>query len=142
MIVLSDYKDQMNQFVVSSLSKFTSEHYRPYVIGAYSCPAYGWTTLNFNITHDAPFDNCPDFEFVEYDLISFEDWENSLSEGDSEWQNIDGNVIKLKWDDGNEVLNELIFNFLKSIVLELKQTKSLPLTFVQMLDSKYCELIK
>jgi hypothetical protein len=142
MVKLLDYKDKIKEFILSTFNKFTSEQFRPYVIGVYCCPWSGWISMNFNITKDASLDSCPDFEFVEYDLIDFEDWENTYGHGDSKWRGINGEVLTLKWDAGDEVLNELFFHFLKSIVLELKESTALPLTLIQMLDSKYYELIK
>jgi len=143
MVNLLDYKDDIKEFILSNFNKFTSEQYRPYVIGVYCCPTYGWISLNFNLAKDATMDSCPDFEFVEYSFISFEHWEkNAMKFGDSKWQDTNGKILTKKWGDGAEILNEFFFDFLKSIVSELKQIRILPFTFIQMLDSTYSELIK
>jgi len=139
MIDLRDYKNKIAQFILNGLNKFTMENGEPHTMGIYSCPCNGWISLNFNGDQHPGTKNCPDFEFVEYDLIDFEGWSKEY-ENDSEWIDIVGHKLKLVFE-GDEALNKLIFDLLKSIAVELKQSNQLPAVFLQMLDSSQEELI-
>jgi len=132
----------IEKFVIEGANKFRLEHGEPYFMGLYSCPSIGWISLNFNTNENFSVLNCPDFEYVEYDLIEFEEWISEYESGSSEWMDLSGDTIILGMGDSDEVLNITFFHFLKLIIEGLKQANQLPKVLVQLLDSRFKEEIK
>ncbi|MBP6387261.1 MAG: hypothetical protein KA327_11635 [Pseudarcicella sp.] len=130
---------RINSEIEKSIQKFVEENGIPKTLGIYCCPWAGWLTTNFNLSKDEQ--NCPDFEFVEFDLIE-------LPEIEEEHQNekpifkIGEILTTLNTNDfGDEAINEFIFNSLKSSAIKINEIKNIEVV-VQMLDSQYAEKIK
>ena len=68
MLDLNIFREEINEFLQSSIDGFMTNHGSPTAIGVYTCPQSGWMSGNFNISRsleEVGF-NCPDFEFVEF----------------------------------------------------------------------------
>ncbi|HEX8549821.1 MAG TPA: hypothetical protein VF691_22865 [Cytophagaceae bacterium] len=137
---LQDDAEKIEQFVLEGFNKFFTENGAPTVMGIYCCPSSGWISLNFNKekTLEQTFYNCPDFEYVEYSLIDLYDWVQEYESGSGVWKN-KTTTYKYNIDDGDEGLNIFIYNFLKTLILEISGKTTLPATFIQFLDSKIGE---
>lgn len=141
MLNLDNYISKIENFIQASIQKFQSEHQNPTSIGIYCCLSAGWLTMNFNIsrTVSETQNNCPDFEFVEFTYLGLEDWQNEYEKNSPEFM-VNEKIRKYNHDLGDEVFNELIFEFLKSIISKLGKTPDS--TFlIQMLDSRYIEIL-
>lgn len=125
--------------IENSIIKFIEENGNPKTIGIYCCPWAGWLTTNFNLTIDEQ--NCPDFEFVEFDFIELPELEEEYQNDKVEFK-IGDNIITLDIEEkGDEAINELMFNSIKTIAIRLKENKNIEVV-LQMLDSQYEEKIK
>ena len=145
MINLKDNFSTIETFISKNISKFKQENGTPKTIGIYSHPVYGWVSINFNKTKtlEETESNCPDFEFVEFDLIEFSDWEvKYFDESDTLILTEKGETITLDDEDGDEGFNEPVFNLLKSALVNIIPNNPHSEFFVQMLDSEFEEQIK
>lgn len=135
MVDLNQYTQDIKGFIDSSINKFRTEHQVPNSIGIYCCPWAGWLTTNFNINKSLleSDNNCPDFEFVEFDFFDLSEWQNEY-EKDNPAFKLNNETTYLNRDLGDEQLNQLIYNYLKPIVLELKENLN-SRVILQMLDS-------
>lgn len=97
-------------------------------------------TTNFNLdrTLKQTENNCPNFQFVEFDLLELAAWQEEYENDNPEFK-INGATIKHNHDFGVEKLNELIFSYLKPIVKRL-QDKNQSIFVLQMLDSSFVEV--
>ena len=141
MVVLDNYKSKIDEFIVESAQKFETLHGNPNSIGIYCCPWSGWLTINFNLNKSLQEtgDNCPDFEFVEIDILDFPEWQNEYESDNPEYQT--GNaVIQFNHEEGNEGLNKIFFSYLLPIVSETK-TKIKRKILLQFLDSNCNEVL-
>ncbi|MCK8521468.1 hypothetical protein M0D21_07810 [Aquimarina sp. D1M17] len=141
MIDLNKNTDEIKEFLSSSINRFIKENQIPKAIGIYCCPWSGWITTNFNITKkvEETSNNCPDFEFVEFDFLELAEWESEYEKDNPEFK-LNGEIQYYNDDLGDESLNEFIFEYLKPIVYEL--TKNYDSDFLlQMLDSTKAEII-
>ena len=141
MVDLNKKTKDIKEFFNSSINRFQEENRRPSAIGIYCCPWSGWITINFNITKKIvdTENNCPDFEFVEFDFMELAEWKSEY-ETDNPKYKLDGLTIQHNHDLGDENLNELIFDYLKPIVIELKNNYDSDF-LLQMLDSGKVEVI-
>ena len=138
MIDLDKHSSIIEKFVQASIDKFKTEKNKgPVSIGIYCCPWAGWLTTNFNITRtlEETENNCPDFEFVEFDFLDLEGWQDEY-ESDSPDYKVNGVVVHFDHDSGDENLNELAFKFLEPIVIRLKSVNGSDF-LLQMLDSRF-----
>lgn len=135
MVNLDTHTATIEEFVQTSIDKFKTDNETPSSIGVYCCPWAGWLTTNFNIdkTLADTDNNCPDFEFVEFDILELEGWQEEY-ESENPTYDLSGVITKHQPDDGDEKLNELIFNFLKPIIAKLKANNKGDF-LLQMLDS-------
>ena len=137
MINLNDYSSKIENFIQDSIYKFQNQQQMPATIGIYCCPWAEWLTINFNISLTQG--NCPDFEFVEFDVLELVGWQNEYEKDFPEFK-IDGLIKRHNHNFGDEHFNKLVFEFLKPIVSKLK--KKYNSTFLlQMLDSRYVEIL-
>src|ERR1700741_1136861 len=112
----------IEEFIQNSIDKFIIAHGKPNSIGIYCCPWAGWLTTNFNLdkTLNETKNNCPNFQFVEFDLFELPEWEQEYE--NEIWKfETSGQTIEHNHDFGNEKLNEVIFNYLKPIITPLKE---------------------
>lgn len=137
MIDLDENKKGITEFINNSISRFQTEYGLPTSIGIYCCPWSGWITTNFNIKTKLTEteNNCPDFDFVEYDYMEMPEWEDEYESENPEFKT-SGLVKRVNHDLGDEVFNKIIFDYLKSIVAEIKEQKDL-IFLIQMLDSNF-----
>lgn len=132
-------KKTIFKMVQDSINKFEIEKGIPNSVGIYCCPRGGWISINFNIskTIEQTLFNCPDFEFLE-----FEFWENKEILDKIEKQSfnilIENQVLIVDPDLGDERINEIFFNFLKPLIVEISQNYKYSI-LLQMLDSKFVE---
>jgi len=143
MVELKNDIDNIKQFIIAGLEKFTKDVNRPSIMGVYCCPRMGWISLNFNITHSFNQENyyCPDFEFVEFDLIEFENWQEEFDSMERIWIDDNSKTYHSNWGDGDEALNGFLFPFLKNLIVNLNKEIKLPSTVLQFLDSRFNEKI-
>jgi len=142
MVDLNNYRKTLKEFFEMSLQKFKIEHGIPIAIGIYCCPWSGWLTTNYNLTKkiEETEKNCPDFEYVEFDFLDLKDWEMEYEKDKPEFKL--NNEIKIHDHElGDEIFNQLIFNYLKPIIIEFKE-KSKFISLLQMLDSSSLEIIE
>ncbi len=141
MVDINNYFSQIEEFIQNSVEKFITENGNPNSIGVYCCPWAGWLTTNFNLvkTINETQNNCPDFEFVEYDFLDLPGWQEEYENNNPEFE-INGKVIDYNHDLGDERLNEQIFGCLKPIVHRLKDRNN-AVFLLQMLDSSCVETI-
>jgi hypothetical protein len=135
MIRLDSHTASIEEFIQGSIDKFKAGNGIPSSIGVYCCPWAGWLTANFNLnkTLTETNNNCPDFEFVEFDLHELPDWQEEY-ESENPTYILRGVTTKHQPEDGDEKLNELIFNYLKPIIAKLKENNKGEF-LLQMLDS-------
>lgn len=141
MVKLDNSKDMVKEFIVNSTQRFSTENEHPNSIGIYCCPWSGWITTNFNINRSLPEteNNCPDFEFVEYDYLELQEWQNEYERENPAFKS-NGEIKYHNHDLGDEHFNRLIFEFLKPILSEIKQKFESDL-LIQMLDSELAEVL-
>ena len=139
MINLDTNIRQIEEFIQNSIEKFQSENGNPTSIGIYCCPWAGWLTTNFNLDKklNETEDNCPDFQFVEFDFLELSEWQEEYEHEMPKFE-IGGQTIEHNHDFGDEKLNELIFNYLKPIIRRLKEKEN-SVFLIQMLDSSFAE---
>tara|TARA_R110000764_G_scaffold232047_1_gene324026 strand:- start:55 stop:894 length:840 start_codon:yes stop_codon:yes gene_type:complete len=144
MILLEKYSQQIEDFVIRTLADFKEKEGEPSSMGIYCCPSSGWISLNFNIkkTVKETEHNCPDFEYVEFGLIDFEDWTNEYDSKHASWQDETGFVFKYDDELGDEGINNFFFIYLKSLYWAISKKHRLPDTLIQMLDSKHYTFIQ
>ena len=145
MIDLKENLKIVEVFISKNISKFQKENGTAKTIGIYSHPVYGWVSINFNKTKtlEEVESNCPDFEFPEFDLIEFPEWEKQyFDESETVIKTENGETITLDEEDGDEGLKKPIFNFLKSTLTNITTKNPNSEFFVQMLDSELEEKIK
>jgi len=132
---------QIEEFIHKSIENFKIENGSPNSIGVYCCPWAGWLTTNFNLdkTIEETQNNCPDFQFVEFDFLDLPEWQEEYENNNPEFE-INGRKIEYNHNLGEETINELIFGYLKLIIHRLKK-KSDSVFLLQMLDSKYVEIV-
>ena len=141
MVKLDNSKDMIKEFIVKSTQRFSIENEHPNSIGIYCCPWSGWITTNFNINRSLSQteNNCPDFEFVEYDYLELQEWQNEY-EKDKPTFKLDNELKYHNHNLGDELFNRMIFEYLKPVVLELKDKFKSDL-LLQMLDSEIAEIL-
>ena len=137
MIDLDENKKGITEFINNSISRFQTEYGLPTSIGIYCCPWSGWITTNFNIKTKLTEteNNCPDFDFVEYDYMEIPEWEDEYESENPEFKT-SGLVKRVNHYLGDEVFNKIIFDYLKPIVAEIKEQKD-SIFLIQMLDSNF-----
>ena len=139
MVFLDKYKDKIEGFILEAIQKFTTQHGNPNSIGIYCCPWSGWVTMNFNVIKslEETKNNCPDFEFVEFDVLDFQEWQDEYESDSPEYQT--GNkVLHPDPDEGDEGVNKIFFSYLLSIVTNTKLKSKILLQF---LDSSYLKVL-
>lgn len=143
MVNLKEDSENINQFIISGFERFSNEVQRPTMMGVYCCPWSGWITLNFNITYNLneAFYSCPDFEFVEYEIIEFKHWEEECESMAGIWSDNKLETYQFNINDGDEGINKFFFFYLKNLIINLNQQYKLPAVLIQMLDSKFCEKV-
>ena len=144
MINLKENKKPLEEFISDNILKFKQENGTPKTIGIYSHPVYGWVSINFNKTKtlEETETNCPDFEFPEFDLIEFPEWEEKyFDESETVIKMENGETITLDEEGGDEDFKKPIFNFLKSTLTNITPNNQESEFFVQMLDSELEEKI-
>ncbi|ASV30109.1 hypothetical protein [Maribacter cobaltidurans] len=141
MIDLDENKKEIRGFITNSISRFKSENEEPNSIGIYCCPWSGWITTNFNInkTIEETENNCPDFEFVEYDFLELSEWQDEY-ETDNPQFKLNDSINIHDHDLGDKNFNQLIFDYLKPLVIDLKESYEFDF-LLQMLDSNLAEKI-
>lgn len=139
MINLDNYTESIKSFLLKAINRFKIENKEYNSIGIYCCPWAGWITINFNInkTLNDTKNNCPDFDFVEYDFLDLSEWQNEYETYKPEFK-INDSMNYHNHDLGDENLNQLIFSYLKPLAIELKQTHQTEI-LLQMLDSSFIE---
>lgn len=132
---------QIEKFIQNSIEKFKMENGNPNSIGIYCCPWAGWLTTNFNLekTLDETQNNCPDFQFVEFDFLELPEWQEEYENTNPQFE-INGQKIEHDHDFGDEKLNEIIFSYLKPIVRDLKNQNN-SIFLLQMLDSSFVQVV-
>lgn len=141
MIDLDDNKKAITEFINNSITRFQTVNGLPTSIGIYCCPWSGWITTNFNIKTklSETENNCPDFDFVEYDFMEIPEWENEYESEHPEFKT-NGLVNSHNHELGDENINEIVFNYLKPIVIAIKESKNSAF-LLQMLDSNFSEVL-
>jgi hypothetical protein len=143
MVNLNDNSSEIKAFILDGIAKFDRQEGDANSVGIYACPWGGWISLNFNKskTLESTFNNCPDFEFVEFDLLEIESWGMEYGSSDPMFIDQSGNTYTHNHDDGDDALNGIFFQYLEDLI---KNTRSdIPLTkiLLQMLDSSYSKVV-
>ncbi|ENI5462346.1 hypothetical protein ABZG89_002390 [Flavobacterium psychrophilum] len=133
---LNTILNRIESEIENSIFKFIEENGKPKTLGIYCCPWAGWLTTNFNLSEDEQ--NCPDFEFVEFDFIELPELEEEYQNDKTEFK-IGENLTTVDFEElGDEAINEFIFNVLKPIAIKVKNNKNMQVV-LQMLDSQFVE---
>jgi hypothetical protein len=140
MIVLNQYENRIKSFIETSIKRFNEAHGQFSAIGIYCCPWSGWISTNFNLhkSIEESYTNCPDFEFVEFDLLDLDEWREEYE--DESTFKITETGEAFKCDDGDEILNEIVFKFLEPIAIDV-HNKTTSKVLLQMLDSNFSKII-
>lgn len=141
MVQLENDLDPIRDFIQGAVDRFRNEHGTPTVVGIYCCPWAGWLSVNFNLDQqlNVTGSNCPDLQYVEYDLFEIPSWQEEY-ESDEASFSLHGEITVMDPDQGDEQLNELIFKFLKELINGIKPEQS-PVFFLQLLDSRFAEQV-
>ena len=141
MINLDDNVKDIEKFIQNSIEKFCVKKGIPTSIGIYCCPSSGWISTNFNLTKTLleTENNCADFQYVEFDFFELSTWEEEYENKILVFK-IEDNIIEHNHDNGDENLNEIIFNFLIPIIKNLKKDRD-SIYLLQMLDSEYVKVL-
>jgi hypothetical protein len=141
MIILANYTDIIIDFVNQSTEAFRLQNGDFNSVGIYCCPWSGWISINFNINQSIgdTENSCPDFEFVEFDILEVDEWQQEY-ESETPAFTIGNDVVELEAFPANEVWNEIFFKFLLPIVVEISENNKKPM-LLQMLDSEFHEVI-
>lgn len=141
MVNFNDSSELIENFIQSSINKFILEEGTPTSVGVYCCPWSGWITTHFNInrTLEETDNNCPDFEFVEYDIIDVYDWVNEYEKENPVFL-MNGNKIFFQ-HESTDKFNGLVFSFLLPIVKKIKDKNDM-LFLLQMLDSEFVQVVE
>lgn len=141
MIDLDKYNSEIESFILNSIRRFVAENGHPSSIGLYCCPWAGWLSTHFNKvkTLEETRNNCPDFEYVEFDLLDFPEWQEEYEKELPEYK-IGGKIVSHDHDLGSDALNYIFFQFLQSIATKIKQQRKEAL-LLQMLDSRHVSVL-
>ena len=134
---------KIKSFIEKGTDLLTKTNQEPKVVGIYSSPNYGWISLNFNSTkalEDSSL-NCPDFEFVEFNLLELPDWETEYENSKPQITNSKGNIISMSEYFGDGEYKAPFYELLIEIAAKLSNTNESFQYFVQMLDSELNEKI-
>lgn len=139
MINLNKHTAEITNFLKTSIDGFQKENGKPNSIGIYCCSWAGWISINFNIHQSLTesYNNCPDFEYVAFDLFEIPEMQDEY-ETDNPQIKINDSVKTHDHELGDEVFNQLIFDYLKPIVIEIKANFESDF-LLQMLDSNFTE---
>ena len=147
MVTLEKFKAKVIAFLDEALPRFASKHPRekPTTVALYSSPGNGWISLCLN-TGDTPTtneQNCPDFKFVEFDLLELPEWQEEYESEKPKIKISKTKTVSPDPDDGDEGYNEPFFNFLVAIAKDYFTGARCPATVnwvgVQVLDSGFEE---
>jgi len=142
MVVLDDYKSKIDEFIVEAVEKFKTLHGNPNSVGIYCCPWSGWLTINFNLKKSLQEtnNNCPDFEFVEFDVLDFPEWQDEYESNAPKYQ-AGASITKFNHEEGDEDLNKIFFAYLLPIVTETN-IRIKHKILLQFLDSNYLKVLQ
>jgi hypothetical protein len=140
---LNDTTAEVQKFILDGIEKFRQQEGTPDSIGIYGCPWSGWISLNFNInkTLESTFNNCPDFEFVEFDLLEIESWSMEYGSSSPIFVDQSGNTYTHSHDNGDDALNEIFFRYLEELIRNMKSEINISKILLQMLDSSYSKVV-
>lgn len=135
MHVLDNDIRQIEDFILSSFEKFKLENGLPSSVGIYCCPWAGWLTVNFNINQSTGNSewNCPDFEFVEFEVLNLGKWQEEYESEEPTFKVQDA-ITYHNHDSGDEKLNEFFSGLLQPIARVVKD-KTQVNVLLQFLDS-------
>ena len=96
MVNLTRDTEKIKEFLKSSINRFQEEKDKPNSVGIYCCAWSGWITTNFNVNKNITEteNNCPDFEFVEFDFFELPEWQNEYEADKPEYMGDLLNIIK------------------------------------------------
>jgi hypothetical protein len=136
---LNSHKSKIEKFILKATNDFKIQHKGIKSIGIYTSPINGWISMNFNLTENLGSTdyNCPDFEFVEYDLLSLKSWELEYESKNPTVINTRGELIILKGNFSDEEFNKIFFEFLKTIIETISEKLNGNEIYLQILDSKF-----
>jgi hypothetical protein len=143
MFKIKNDSENIKQFIVVGLERFSKEVRKPVMMGIYCCPWSGWITLNFNISYKFNKESyyCPDFEFVEYNMLEFKHWEKEYLASEGIWTDDTLKVYHTNHDKGDDGLNKFFFDYLKDLIVTLNEKYKLPPTLLEFLDSNCREKV-
>ncbi|MEM9672722.1 MAG: hypothetical protein AAF992_09000 [Bacteroidota bacterium] len=142
MVNLEEYRSEIEHFLIDGISKFKREVGEPNSLRVYCCPWSGWISLNFNVKKKLAEtkDNCPDFEYVEFDMIDFESWADEYESEQPGWR-YRNSIYEDNSDEGDTGLNRFFFIFMKQLIQKMNVGDTAPIILLQMLDSEFTERI-
>jgi hypothetical protein len=116
MVALQDYKPKITAMLDEALPRFAAEHPAIVItaIALYCCPWTGTLSLCLNSADTATKheDNCPDFQYVGYEQMRFDEWQEEYESDEPEIKLSPLRTYKHGHDDGDEAFNEQFFKFL------------------------------
>ena len=141
MVDLNKNASEIKKFLNTSIERFQTENDEPNSIGIYACPWAGWISINFNVnkTLTETENNCPDFEYVQFDFLEIPELQEEYETDNPEF-GINDSIKTHNHELGDENFNQLIFEYLKPIVKEIKENFESDF-LLQMLDSNLVEQI-
>ena len=139
---------RIKRWLDESLTQFDEENAQhvPTTVALYACPIYGWISLCINCG-DSDLNrevNCPDFDYVEYDLISISEWQKAYESEIAEIRISNTESLFIDHEKGDEAFNEPFFKFLRALIADYFPSKHRRPVWVgvQILDSSYADFWK
>ena len=115
-INLKQAASPLEKALTAGIERFIAAHDRPRAVGVYAHPVGGWVSLNFNTQGNVADSgaNCPDFDYVEYELLDFPNWQIAYGQEPLKLTTYRGKTKTLK-NYGDEQFNEPFFELLMDV---------------------------
>lgn len=140
MLNFNDYENRIKSFILFSTQRFREENGECNSLGIYCCSWAGWIATCFNVsrTLESTEYSCPDFEYFRYDVLELNQWQEEYVTGEPRYK-LNGAIIDYGKRQGDEVLNQFVFEFLSPIISKVKSSVGEPV-LLQLLDSTYVKV--
>lgn len=136
MVDLRESITEIERFMELEIEQFQASRTHPRSIGIYCSPNNGWISICFNLEQsiEEVDSNCPDFEFVEFGLLTMGSWEIEYEAEIPVIIDHTGKELQITEDD-DEKFNQPFFDLLVYIIEKNLEPYKPAEFLVQLLDS-------